>query len=478
MDLNADTSLDALLKAHPYLADFLAAFNPRFKLLSNRVMRATVGKMATLKQVAAIGEITVEDLAAALAAEIARRGDAGAPPAGDDRIIQLKELIRDLNSGAPYDEVKARFDAFIANVEPLEIVAMEQQLIAEGMPVSDLQRMSDLHVGVLKGALDCLDPVAAPPGHPAHTIVQENMAIEGAAGALVRLLGQLKSAGDLARLQGPLRQALAVLGGLELHYQRKENQIFPYLEEHGITGPPQVMWGRHDEVRAQLKQARQAVEALDLAAVSEVMATLAQSVVDMVYKEDHILLPLALETLSRAEWIAIKAGEAEIGYPFGGPAAEWPPAEERLASEADATLAPAAGDIPLDTGLLTLRQLNLMLKHLPVDLTFVDEQDRVRYYSAGAERIFPRSPGIIGRSVQNCHPPKSLDVVNRIVAAFKDGSKDEASFWIWLGGKLVYIRYLAVRDEAGVYIGTVEVSQDVTAIHTLKGERRLLDWEG
>ena len=119
-----------------------------------------------------------------------------------------------------------------------------------------------------------------------------------------------------------------------------------------------------------------------------------------------------------------------------------------------------------------------MLKHLPVDLTFVDEQDRVRYYSGGAERIFPRSPGIIGRSVQNCHPPKSLDVVNRIVAAFKDGSQDEASFWIWLGGKLVYIRYFAVRDEAGAYIGTVEVSQDVTAIHALQGERRLLDWEG
>jgi PAS domain S-box-containing protein len=275
-----------------------------------------------------------------------------------------------------------------------------------------------------------------------------------------------------------LQEALDVLSRIEVHYQRKENQLFPYLETHGVTAPPQVMWGADDSIRALLKQTRAAFEGRDLGALLEVGRACAQAVADMVYKENHILFPLSLDLLDESEWIAIRVGESDIGYAFAEPAVDWPGAEGEPKAAADAGRAAVDADqLELDTGQITLGQVNLVLKHLPVDLTFVDQDDRVRYFSAGKERIFPRSRGIIGRHVQNCHPPKSLEVVNRIVGEFRAGTKDEAAFWIRVQGRLIYIRYFPVRDDDGAFRGTLEVSQDITDIQALEGERRLLDWD-
>jgi len=133
--------------------------------------------------------------------------------------------------------------------------------------------------------------------------------------------------------------------------------------------------------------------------------------------------------------------------------------------------------IGLDTGALTIEQVNLMLKHLPVDVSFVDETDTVAYYSASPNRIFSRVPAVIGRKVQKCHPPESVHIVDRILDAFRRGEKSSAEFWIPLGGKFVLIRYFAMRDGQGAYRGCLEVSQDVTSIRTLEGQKRLLDWK-
>ena len=127
--------------------------------------------------------------------------------------------------------------------------------------------------------------------------------------------------------------------------------------------------------------------------------------------------------------------------------------------------------------MMTVEQVNMMLKHLPVDISFVDENDEVRYYSATKDRIFPRSPGVIGRKVQNCHPPKSFAMVQKILDEFRAGRRDKADFWIQMKGRFLLIQYFAVRDEQGVYKGTLEVSQDVTDIRKLEGQKRLLDWE-
>jgi hypothetical protein len=206
-----------------------------------------------------------------------------------------------------------------------------------------------------------------------------------------------------------------------------------------------------------------------------------QTIRDMIYKEELILFPASLDMLTQNEWIRVKDGEADIGFAWVVPDKGWPGEIvedlEEAPHEPVKALKDVAGALSLDTGQMTLEQINLMLTHLPVDLTFVDENDRVAYYSEGPERIFPRSSAIIGREVRNCHPPKSVHLVNKILDEFKSRSRDKAEFWIEVGGRFIYIRYFAVRDADGYYRGTLEVSQDLTQIRKLEGQQRLLDWE-
>jgi hypothetical protein len=241
------------------------------------------------------------------------------------------------------------------------------------------------------------------------------------------------------------------------------------------------MWSIHDDIRANIKQARVAFTDNDPVQTVLSLKEAIQGIRDMIYKEEHILFPASLDMLTQKEWIRIKEGEGDIGFAWVVPDKGWP---EEIIEEPEAkptdpvgVLEDVAGALGLDTGRMSLEQINLMLTHLPVDLTFVDENDRVAYYSEGPERIFPRSPAIIGREVRNCHPPKSVHIVNKILDAFKSGSRSTAEFWIELDGRFLYIRYFAVRDAKGYYRGTLEVSQDLTETRKLEGQQRLLDWE-
>ncbi len=486
--LTPKTSVHELIREYPFLADFLVSYNAKFALLKSKVMRATVGRVATLRKIAAVGEVELDALMAAIRDEIekqaGRRLDIDSAHDGpaeeeeeNERVEAMRRIIQDLHDGAPFEEVKRRFDDVIRDAAPEEIAQVEERLIREGMPVEEVQRLCDLHVGVFKRGLERRDEVQAPPGHPVHTYMAENEVITQLAnrlGELLARLGDSPGAESLNELKPELDDVVAKLGGLESHYVRKENQLFPFLEEHGITGPSQVMWGIHDEIRGRLKAVKAALEGGELDRLASEGSALARAAVEMVYKENKILFPLALEKLTREAWAGERRGEDELGYAFGGPAAPWPPEGElptAMGSRGDDDM------FELRTGKLSLRQLTLMLTHLPVDLTFVDADGFVRFYSDNPERIFPRSPAVIGRHVEKCHPPKSLDKVLKIVSAFKTGEKDVAAFWIQMKDRFIYIRYFAVRDEQGAYVGTLEVSQDVTEIRQLQGERRLLDWD-
>jgi hypothetical protein len=387
------------------------------------------------------------------------------------KLEALKGIIKDLHGGLSLDEAKKRFNALVKDVDPESIALMEQELMQGGMPKEEIKRLCDVHVAIFKDALEKQEELAAEPGHPVHTFRMENDALGKAVEkfkGLLAALGTPPAKDALSPKTAEIAAALEALGEVNKHYLRKENQLFPFLEKHGIFGPSQVMWAIHDDVRTALKTARAALGKGDAEGLAEWGGKAATMVADMIYKEDHILFPLSLQKLTRPEWIEIRFGEDEIGYALIPRPAEWR-SEEREAQEAKG--------LKLDTGDLSLEQVNLILTHLPFDVTFVDENDEVRYYSAGPDRIFPRSPGIIGRQVQNCHPPKSLDVVNRIVSEFKAGTRDVAEFWIKMGGRFIHIRYLAVRDRDKNYRGVVEVTQDVTGIRGLAGEKRLLDWE-
>jgi hypothetical protein len=390
----------------------------------------------------------------------------------------LKDIIRDLHRGGDVEALKKRFGDLVRDVSGGEIGTMEQELIAEGLPEEEIRKLCDVHVRIFEDALACPPAPAVGPGHPLETLADENRALEKVVAEAQEILARLKAEpGHKDRLADRARLAslAASLAEIEKHYLKKENQLFPRLEAKGISGPSKVMWAVHDDIRAHLKELRRALELGDAELVARTGLWVLQEIRDMINKEEKILFPMCLEKLDEADWVRVKKGEEEIGYAWIPPAPAWSPAS---AGTPGPETAGAAGErIPLDTGGLTAEQIDLMLTHLPVDISFVDENDTVVYYSGTPERIFPRSPGVIGRKVQNCHPPKSVDIVERILKAFRAGERDVAEFWIKSHGKFIDIRYYALRDKAGTYKGTLEVTQDATAVRRLQGERRLLDWD-
>ncbi len=476
MKLSAATKVHDLLNTYAFMEDFLTKLNPRYAMLKNRMARATIGRMANLRAVANIGGYECSELIQKIAAEITRQ--TGSQPeveiadtemTREERMEELKQIIQHLHDGGDPIEAQARFNSAMGDVEPCEIAAMEQELIRGGLPVSEIQRLCDVHVGAFKTALDKHEQLAMPPGHPIHTHMAENQQISKLADELGALAQKAADGQMVATDFTKAMELLDKLSGIDSHYQRKENQLFPFLEKHGISGPPQVMWGVHDEIRATLKKVHAAAGELDATAFAATAPTLARDIIEMIYKEEKILFPLLLETLDSTEWFEVRRGEDILGYAFTQPAAPWSGEPNQSTAPTTAT----DGLLEVMTGQLTLEQINLILTHLPVDLSFVDESDTVRFYSEGPERIFPRSPAVIGRKVQNCHPPKSMHTVQTILDDFRANSRSVAEFWIQMHGKFIHIRYFALRDQTGAYRGCLEVSQDVTHIRRLTGEQRL-----
>jgi len=488
MELSAKTKINDLLKDYPFLMEFFINRSPKFKMLQSTVMRKTVGKVAPLSHVAHIGGIELPLLLKEIAATIKEKTGQDVPiveesaepgPIQDAEMRQevLKDIIRDLHKGVDMAVLKQRFYELIKDIDATEIARMEQKLMEEGMPETEIKRLCDVHVEVFKEALGAQEAPSAPPGHPLQTFMKENRAVEGIVHEIKGILEKLCDTPDkevFRQHRKDLGALIERLSDINLHYLRKENQLFPVLEKHGISGPSEVMWAIHDDIRQTLKYARAQISELQVPLVYGTLKYLLQSINDMVYKEEHILFPMAMEMLAETDWIKVRQGEEEVGYAWIEPEKGWLPGAE-APPEARAAVEPGAVD--LSTGRLTREQVDLLLTHLPVDISFVDENDELVYYSATKERIFPRSPGVIGRKVQKCHPPKSFHVVQKIVDEFKAGKRDVAEFWIQMKGRFIHIRYFAVRDSEGKYRGTLEVSQDVTEIRKLEGEQRLLDWD-
>lgn len=402
----------------------------------------------------------------------------------------LKEALRQIHAGKPYEEVKQTFADILQQASAGEIAEIEQALIAEGLPVEDIQYLCDVHVAMFRESLDQQTPPQMLPGHPIYTFNAEN---ELAALQLNECRQLLRKAQDnpASETLVNLAAALQKLAEFDRHYERKENLLFPYLERYGFSGPSAVMWGIHDDIRKAWKSMRKHLQdskadlAAAIAGVAEQFVPMENAMREMFYKEEHILFPNALERLNASDWRAIHAQEPDFGFAFVQRGTQWPPDEQplKVVTSAEKTIAreeqkertSEMSEFPLTTGDLTLSQINLMLTHLPVDITFVDENDTVRYFSETPTRIFKRTPAIIGRQVQNCHPPASVHKVVEIVEDFRSGKRDSAEFWIQMNGMFIHIQYFAMRDADGNYRGTLEVSQEISALRKLEGEKRLLD---
>ncbi len=393
----------------------------------------------------------------------------------------LKEIIRELHNGKPVEEVKARFEELIKGISTKEISEMEQALIMEGMPVEEIQNLCDVHAAVFKGSIEEIHRPEKPeeiPGHPVHTFKLENRKLETLVNDKIK--PQIENVTKTGNQQdiNSLIESFKKLLELDKHYSRKENLLFPFMEKYGITAPPKVMWGVDDEIRAAIKETIKAltVNTGDREYTLKSAEEACGRVIEMIFKEENILFPMVLETLAEDEWLQIQEASSEIGYCLIEPSAKWQPVkvnvEKKAVEEGDQPS--NNGYVKFDAGIMTPEEINAMLNTLPVDITFVDKDGLVKYFTQGKDRVFARPKTIIGREVKNCHPPASVHIVEGIVEDLKAGKKDHEDFWIKMGNKYVHIRYFAVRNQKGEFLGTMEFTQDIKPIQEITGEKRLV----
>jgi len=391
---------------------------------------------------------------------------------------KTKEIILELHQGKTVDEVKNKFNEIVKDIAPAELAAIEQELINEGLPIEEVRRLCDVHIEIFKKALEKNPELELPPGHPIHTFKLENRAIEKLVEETKAVVGAFTNDPCQDHLL-KLREKLNLLWDVEKHYSRKENLLFPFLEKYEITGPSKIMWTHDDEIRSLLKEAKKL--AINYSPdiknkLIEGMELLLQKILDMITKEEKVLFDTSLKVLTEDEWYHIMQDSAEIGYCLIEPNDEWKPVNINVSDSIKVSDAKMSKDtIKFETGVLTSKEIGLIFNHLPIDITFVDKEGVVKYFSANKDRIFVRARSIIGRKVENCHPPASVDIVEKVVEDLASGKKDWEDFWLHFDGKYVFIRYIAIRDENNEFIGVVEFTQDINPLQSIKGEKRIAD---
>lgn len=401
-----------------------------------------------------------------------------------ERIDVIKRLLLDLHAGRSVDETRAELKKIMASVPYNDVVVAEEEIIREGLPAEEVLKFCDLHTEALKEHLTHESTLTIPAGHPVATFIEENLEIRKLISKIKKIQSATAAVEDRtlgasdALLQ--IRTLFNELTDINKHYMRKENLLFPFLERYEITGPPTVMWGKHDEIRSFLKSSLELLNISDDAITYDELESFFElmfnqtlrAVEEMIYKEEKILFPMCLDTLNESDWYQVYSQSDEIGYCLTAPSAEW-----KVSAGIKNEVQNSSGKIKLSTGSFSLEELEGIFGSLPVDITFVDKDDKVAFFSHGEDRIFQRNKAVLGRQVQYCHPPSSVDTVNKILDDFKSGKQNSAKFWINIKGMMVHIAYYAVRNSEGKYLGTLEVTQDIKQFKMLEGERRLLTYE-
>ncbi len=398
------------------------------------------------------------------------------------RKAKLKELILKLHAGESQDSVQQELVQTLGTIPYGEVVEVEQELLQEGLPQEEILRLCDVHSAVLEGNVDLSASKSIPEGHPVDILIQENKALTAVVDGVKAQLATLGAIDD-TELQATILDLTALFNQLidvDKHYLRKEYLLFPYLEQTGVTGPPKVMWGKHDEIRDLLKGSLEVLKTPGitkeelLASTEIVLQPAIKGVADMIVKEEEILFPMLMDALTDADWYEIQKQSLEIGYCLYDPPTEWAPADIEAAGPDVGQK--RDGRIQLPTGSFSVQDLKAILNTLPVDITFVGSDDKVKFFSQSSERIFQRNRAILNRDVRHCHPPASAHIVDKILEDFKSGRQNRAPFWINMRGRMIHIEYFAVRNDEGEYLGTLEVSQDLTGYRALEGEQRILSF--
>ena len=426
----------------------------------------------------------------------------------EDRIHILRDILLDLHHGASPESVQERFNANFAGVSAIEISLMEHELMNSdtGITFEDVMELCDVHANLFKDAVAGVDLAESDhPGHPVRVFKDENLALRAALIRVRRLLDSYAESDESSsqeEISKGLKRQLDLLGQFDRHYQRKEELFFPIMEAYGHDAPPKVMWGVDDQIRDLFELVRKTAVQLPQSDIQEVKATFeafAQEFESMIFKEESILLMILLETFTQDDWLKIAAESPVYGYAIIRPAAQWQP--QRVRFEAASPAQPAdqqqqiidtpqgrftiqftpneAGEQvnrttaqPFGNGYLSVEEANLILNHLPLEITFVNKEDIFQYYNDSTpaqEMIFKRTPSQVGRHVELCHPPKLLPRVKKIFSALRSGKKDKFDMWFKSEsrGQFVHVTYAAVRDAQGEFQGVLEYVQDIAPFRAI-----------
>lgn len=501
-ELDLSQSVYKLTKKYPELIDILKDLG--FTEITNTAMRHSVGKFMTIPKGATMKGIDMMAVVARLMQEgFSLTGTMPAIPAEkpetkeetpkaqenkapekpaialesmeEGRLDKLKSYLKRLGSGEELEAVRQDFVENFSSVDAREIMNAEQSLMKDGVPVEQVRKLCDVHSALFKGKTGCASDspevqkstledrtrmaqeLAATPGHPLSVLYKENEALKG-------LLAAAKERDD---------SALDQLSKIGAHYHKKGDLLYPILAtKYDITGPSNVMWALDVEIRQEISAlAKKRTRDAEWNVRLEDVLTRAE---EMIAKEENILYPIASVTLTDEDWQGIYRDMKDYALCFGVEREIWEEAEQ--AAEKAAEDRPASvngGDIVLAGGTFTLPQLTALLNTIPLEITFVDADDINRFFNEGP-KVFKRPLAALGREVYSCHPPKVEPIVRTIIDDFKNKRRDEVAIWMDRGGKPFLVKYMAVRDKAGAYMGTMELVQDMSFAkeHFLKGEEK------
>ncbi|MBN7772633.1 DUF438 domain-containing protein [Clostridium aminobutyricum] len=394
-----------------------------------------------------------------------------------ERVNRLYKYIQRLMNQEDSKQLYERYKSDFEKVTPQEIFEVFYMILQKGIEPKEILVILDKVINVFYKGLISYQWNRPEKGSFLDFLMMENCALLEKLEAIKEILNEK----DLLAKKKKLIPRINELVQFNQHYLKKENILFPYLEKkmekfNGLT----IMWSLHDMARTQIKKVMEYLESETCkeAEINEQIGSLFFILHGIVKKEELILFPAASEVIEKNEWREMQKQSFEYEFPFiPRPKQQAESLQESRSNDNMNADINGRYKFKTETGELDFEQIVLLFNALPVDLTFVDENNRVRYFTRPKDRIFPRSPAIIGRDVDKCHPPESVHVVHKIMDSFRSGKKDTATFWINIKGKIILIQYFALRNAQGEYKGVLEASQDITEIKNLEGEKRLLGWE-
>ena len=398
----------------------------------------------------------------------------------EKRLQDLLAFSMGMMSGESGKELIEKYQDAIDNITPHDMLSLEDKQVQMGMTPDIIKKDVEKIINVFSKSLDRYEWEKPKEGTFLYYLMLENEAFKFKLNQVKKILRSYRGreSSHFQELKAELLPRFIEFKSFDYHYIKKENILFPYLEEVWSNYRPlQVMWSLHDDIRRTLKEVIGLLEdpSTEWSDFNPILGKYYSLVFRMIQKEDIIIFPVATETVSEESWHEMHLQSFEYPFPFIETPAK--PEEEKQSQHTKESFLSEPGMFVAETGNMTLEQVLLVFNHLPVDITVVDENDKVLFFNKPKERFFPRSPAIVGRSVNNCHPPESVHIVEEIVETFRKGDRNTATFWIELKGRFILIQYFALRNEKGAYKGVMEVSQDATDIRKLEGQRRLLNWE-